>query len=524
MTMKKISRALISVSDKTGIDSLAKALVDHQVEIYSSGGTYAYLRERDLPAIEISTYTEFPEILGGRVKTLHPKIHGGLLAKHDDPTHQEQLQAHDIKTFDLVIVNLYPFEETVSQEGVTEDQAIEKIDIGGPTMIRAAAKNFHHVSVATHARQYPLILDEMEKNKGQISLSLRRQLSAQAFERTCQYEQAISSYFRPVTESSNDDVDLASEKTLHVKKHQFLRYGENPHQAAAYYIPNDQDNSIFDEVLQGKALSYNNLLDAHGALELMYEFSQEKAVGIFKHSNPCGLALSDNNLLEAYERALSCDPVSAFGGIVCLTQKVDTDTAAAINKTFTEIVIAPDYDSKALDIFSKKKNLRVLRVNLKELSQKWPSQYIRSIGNGYLIQQRDNLLTPIAEAKVVTQLQVTEQQRRALELAWKVVKHVKSNAIVIANEVQSLGIGAGQMSRVDSSVIAMQKHVAQKEGLKALASDAFFPFRDSIDQVASHGVSCIIQPGGSIRDEEVIEAANEHGIAMVFTGYRHFKH
>ncbi|MEZ4705077.1 MAG: bifunctional phosphoribosylaminoimidazolecarboxamide formyltransferase/IMP cyclohydrolase [Bdellovibrionota bacterium] len=519
--MKKIRRALISVSDKNHIDQLAKVLAEHDVEIFSSGGTFEFLKSKGFSVTEISTYTGFPEIMDGRVKTLHPKIHGGILSKHDHPQHIEQMKAHDIVPFDVVVVNLYPFEKTVAQHGVTQDQAIEKIDVGGPTMIRAAAKNFHHVTVLTNDRQYEEFAEQMDQNQGSVSLEFRRQCSVEAFARTRDYDEAICNYFM---QSTHQETLLDQHFSLTYQKHQAMRYGENPHQQASFYLPQGETSSLFDKVLQGKELSYNNLLDAHGALELMMEFQEETAVGIFKHSNPCGLGLSQDSLAQAYERALACDPISAFGGIVALTQKADAKTAQAIVETFTEIVIAPAFEQDALDVFAKKKNLRVLEIPFDQIKKKWASHTLRTLGDGLLVQQRDQWMIDVRKAKVVTTIKPTQDQWKAMELAWKVVKHVKSNAIVLADQHQTLGIGAGQMSRVDSTIIAVQKHVCKTTHHVAVASDAFFPFRDSIDQMSTHGIKCVIQPGGSIRDQEVIDAANEHGMCMLFTSYRHFKH
>lgn len=545
--LRKIKRALISVSDKTGILELAKELANFGVQIISTGGTAKSLRENGVAVTEVAEITNFPEMMDGRVKTLHPKIHGAFLALRDNENHVQSMKEHDIEPIDLVVVNLYPFEQTIAKEDVSLAEAVENIDIGGPAMIRSASKNWRDVAVVTDAGLYESVLREMKETEGSLSLETRQRLATLAYTRTAGYDLAISSYL--AKQLSNEDLqflepfnplqnlviiesdeifekDEASEElpefeTIELAKAADLRYGENPHQKAALYESNESGGIAKAEQLHGKEMSFNNYVDAEAAWNLVQDFN-ELAVTIIKHTNPSGVGTGTSNL-EAYKRALSTDPVSAFGGIVALNQRVDAETAAAINEVFTEVVVAPDFDADALEIFKQKKNLRVLRVAKTENEN--PFEY-KQISGGFLVQSKDVYKVSESDLKFVTERKPTEEELRALLLAWKVCKHVKSNAIVFANENQTIGVGAGQMNRVDSVRIAAMRAERFDLPLKnsVVASDAFFPFRDNVDEAASFGVSAIIQPGGSIKDNESIEAANEHGIAMVFTGFRHFKH
>ena len=545
--LRKIKRALISVSDKTGILEFAKELAGHGVQIISTGGTARSLRENGVAVTEVSEITNFPEMMDGRVKTLHPKIHGGFLALRDNENHVASMREHDIEPIDLVVVNLYPFEQTIAREDVTLAEAVENIDIGGPAMIRSASKNWRDVAVVTDARLYESVLDEMNETGGSLSLETRQRLAALAYTRTAGYDLAISSYLAKqlsvedlqfleplnplqnlliiesseIFEETDENEDLPEFESIELSKVADLRYGENPHQKAALYESDEQGGIAKAEQLHGKEMSFNNYVDAEAAWNLVQDFD-ELAVTIIKHTNPSGVGMGANNL-EAYRRALSTDPVSAFGGIVALNRRVDAETARAINEVFTEVVVAPDFDSDALEIFRQKKNLRVLRVAKTENEN--PFEY-KQISGGFLVQSKDVYRVSESDLKFVTERKPTDEELRALLLAWKVCKHVKSNAIVFANENQTIGVGAGQMNRVDSVRIAAMRAERFDLPLKnsVVASDAFFPFRDNVDEAAGFGVSAIIQPGGSIKDNESIEAANEHGIAMVFTGFRHFKH
>lgn len=546
---RQIKRALISVSDKTGIVEFAAKLANFGVQIISTGGTAKSLRDAGLNVTEVSEITNFPEMMDGRVKTLHPKIHGAFLALRDNENHVQSMREHAIEPIDLVVVNLYPFEQTVAKENVTLDEAIENIDIGGPAMIRSASKNWRDVAVVTDARLYESLLREMKETGGSLSLETRQRLAALAYTRTASYDLAISSYLarqlsdedlnflEPLNPLQNliiiesneifdeDDSEtfenLPEFETIELAKVADLRYGENPHQKAALYETNEAGGIAKAEQLHGKEMSFNNYVDAEAAWNLVQDFD-ELAVTIIKHTNPSGVGTGASNL-EAYKRALSTDPVSAFGGIVALNQKVDAETAKAINEVFTEVVVAPDFDAEALEIFKTKKNLRVLRVEKNETGNEL--EY-KQISGGFLVQSNDIYKVSENDLKFVTQRKPTGEELRALLLAWKVCKHVKSNAIVFANENQTIGVGAGQMNRVDSVRIAAMRAERFNLPLKnsVVASDAFFPFRDNVDEAARFGVSAIIQPGGSIKDEESIKAADEHGIAMVFTGFRHFKH
>ncbi len=516
--MSKIQRALVSVSKKDGLIDFAKGLSEMGVEILSTGGTAKLLKDNGIPVIQVSNYTGFPEIMDGRVKTLHPLIHGGLLGKRDDKKHVEEMKKHGIKPIDMVVVNLYPFEETILKEGVKLDDAIENIDIGGPSMLRSSAKNFQDVAVVVDSDDYEDILAEMEENDGAISYDTKMKLSVKAFKHTARYDSLISKYL----ESKVEGEGFPSILNLQFEKITDLRYGENPHQKASFYENIGLNKGTLSKAkqLHGKELSYNNILDLNAALELAREFDETAAV-IIKHTNPCGVAIG-NNLVSTYRKARETDPLSAFGGIIGFNKNVDEETAKEIASTFIEAVIAPDYDESALAILKEKKNIRLLK--LPNFNEKAEKEYdLRNVSGGLLLQDKDSVTLNEDNLKGVTNRQPTEKEWSAMRFAWKVAKHVKSNAIIYATNNETVGIGAGQMSRVDSSKLAAMKANKPIQGT-AMASDAFFPFRDSVDEAAKVGVTAIIQPGGSVKDEEVISAANEHNIAMVFTGIRHFKH
>ena len=516
--MIKIKKALISVSDKSNVLELAKSLSSYDIEILSTGGTAKLLRENKINVTEVSDYTKFPEMLDGRVKTLHPKIHGGILGRRDNPEHNETMKNHEIDPIDLVVVNLYPFEETINQEGCTLELAIENIDIGGPAMIRSAAKNYQHVAVLTNPKDYKSFTDEINKNQGSISLDLSFSLAKKAFEKTSAYDSAINNYL-----SSDSQNQFPDQLTKTISKVMDLRYGENPHQEAAFYKDSSEDVgslSSFDQI-QGKELSFNNLNDSDTAWECVKKFSQPTCV-IVKHANPCGVA-STGSLKESYEAAFKTDPTSAFGGIIAFNKSLDQETASLIINQFAEVIIAADFTEGALKIFRNKPNVRLLKIKIENNNTEFD---FKKIGGGWLIQTPDIHNLDINDCNVVTDLKPTEEQLDDMKFAWVVSQYVKSNAIVFCKNKQTLGIGAGQMSRVDSTKIASLKADNANIDLaqSVVASDAFFPFRDGIDVIASHGAKCIIQPGGSIKDEEVIDAANEHGIVMLFTNIRHFKH
>ena len=516
--MIKIKKALISVSDKSNVLELAKSLSSYDIEILSTGGTAKLLRENKINVTEVSDYTKFPEMLDGRVKTLHPKIHGGILGRRDNPEHNETMKNHEIDPIDLVVVNLYPFEETINQEGCTLELAIENIDIGGPAMIRSAAKNYQHVAVLTNPKDYKSFTDEINKNQGSISLDLSFSLAKKAFEKTSAYDSAINNYL-----SSDSQNQFPDQLTKTISKVMDLRYGENPHQEAAFYKDSNEDVgslSSFDQI-QGKELSFNNLNDSDTAWECVKKFSQPTCV-IVKHANPCGVA-STGSLKESYEAAFKTDPTSAFGGIIAFNKSLDEETASLIINQFAEVIIAADFSEGALKIFRNKPNVRLLKIKIENNNTEFD---FKKIGGGWLIQTPDIHNLDINDCNVVTDLKPTEEQLDDMKFAWVVSQYVKSNAIVFCKNKQTLGIGAGQMSRVDSTKIASLKADNANIDLaqSVVASDAFFPFRDGIDVIASHGAKCIIQPGGSIKDEEVIDAANEHGIVMLFTNIRHFKH
>ncbi len=519
--MIKIKRALISVSDKKGIIEFAKTLLKYNVEILSTGGTAKLFADNNIPVIEVSDYTGFPEMLDGRVKTLHPKIHGGILGKRDDEKHLQTMAKSNIPLIDLVVVNLYPFEATISKENCPLSEAIENIDIGGPAMIRSSAKNYNGVAVVTDAQDYKLIEDELKKNDGALNLECRFNLAKKAFEHTAKYDSAISNYLNRL--DTNKNVAYPNKLHLTFTKKMDLRYGENPHQSASFYVDemSNKGSLASFKQLQGKELSYNNLNDADTAWECVKSFKLASCV-IVKHANPCGVG-SSKDLLDAYKKAFSTDPTSAFGGIIACNMPLDKNTAAQIITQFVEVVIAPSYDSESLKIFESKPNIRLLEV---ALDNNFNPLELKKIGGGLLVQSPDDFNIDINNCKIVSKLKPNEEQFSDMLFAWRVAKYVKSNAIVFCKNNQTLGIGAGQMSRVDSTKIASIK--AQHENLdltnSVVASDAFFPFRDGIDVIAAAGAKCVIQPGGSLRDEEVISAADELGLVMLFTGYRHFRH
>jgi len=512
LQLRRIRRALISVSDKTGIVDLARELARFDVEIISTGGTSKALRDAGLTVRDISEITGFPEMMDGRVKTLHPRVHGGLLALRDNAEHIAAMKQHEIEPIDLVVVNLYPFAETIAREGVTREEAIEQIDIGGPAMIRSAAKNARDVAVVVSAAEYSSIVKELNDNDGALSVDTRNRLAQKAFEHTAQYDLMVSSYLAGANEALPDRLSWTMNKISD------LRYGENPHQRAALYRTSARGGIANADVLAGKEMSFNNYVDAEAAWQLVCDF-ETTACAIIKHTNPAGVGLADNPA-EAYQRALATDPVSAFGGIVAFNCAVDVAAAQEATKIFTEVVIAPEYDAAALDVLRSKKNLRVIQMgrrgDVKGIE-------LKQLGGGMLVQTADDHKLDPEQLKVVTTRKPSDEEIRALLFAWIVCKHTKSNAIVYARAGQTVGVGAGQMSRVDSVKIGAMRAQLPLAG-SVLASDAFFPFRDGIDEAAKHGITAVIQPGGSVRDDEVIAAANEHGLAMVFTGVRHFKH
>ena len=523
----ELKRALISVSDKTGLLELGRALADRGVELLSTGGSAKALREAGLVVIDVASLTGFPEMMDGRVKTLHPNIHGGLLALRDNPHHVAAMEEHGIVGIDLLVVNLYPFEETVAK-GTDYKTAIENIDIGGPAMIRAAAKNHGFVAVVTDTQDYAALLEELGENKGATTYRFRQNLALSAYSRTAAYDSAVSSWMAKTL-----DV-IPRRKTVAGTLTQTLRYGENPHQSAAFYTDGQERPGIATAVQhQGKELSYNNINDTDAAVELVAEFDPANgpACVIVKHANPCGVSQS-SSLVEAYQAAFQCDQTSAFGGIIALNQTLDGATATEICKIFTEVVIAPDADEDARRIFAQKKNLRLLTMGtLPDLSA--ASQTIRQVSGGYLVQDKDVGQVLPSDLKVVTKRAPSSEELQDMLFAWKVAKHVKSNAIVYVKDGATVGIGAGQMSRVDSTRIAARKaqDMAEALGLDAplthgsvVASDAFFPFADGLITAAEAGATALIQPGGSMRDDAVIAAADSAGLAMVFTGMRHFKH
>ena len=546
LQLRRIRRVLISVSDKTGIVDFARELASFDVEIISTGGTAKALRDAGLKVRDVSEITGFPEMMDGRVKTLHPRVHGGLLALRDNPEHVAAMEEHGIQPIDMVVINLYPFAETIARRNVTRAEAIEQIDIGGPAMIRSAAKNAQDVAVVVLAFCYQSVLNEMRNHDGALSLATRKSLAQAAFEQTARYDLMVSAYLASetagprgmsgisagtdnfsITELSNEPLEFSVEQfhgqlpdqaSWTIDKLADLRYGENPHQTAALYQMKVSGGLANAEVLAGKEMSFNNYVDADAAWGLVSDFEQT-ACAIIKHTNPAGVGLGETTA-EAYKKALATDPVSAFGGIVAFNRTVDEDAAQEVIKIFTEVVIAPEYEPAALDSLKAKKNLRVLRLQPESVSKRLE---FRHISGGMLVQTADDHKLDPQQLKVVTTRIPSDEEIRALLFAWIVCKHTKSNAIVYARDGQTVGVGAGQMSRVDSVKIGAMRAQLPLAG-SVLASDAFFPFRDGLDEAAKHGITAVIQPGGSVRDEEVIAAANEHGLAMVFTGVRHFKH
>lgn len=524
----EVKRALLSVSDKTGLIDFAKALVGHGIELVSTGGTRKAIADAGLPVLDISEVTGFPEIMDGRVKTLHPSVHGGLLAVRNDPDHVAAMQEHNIVGIDLVVVNLYPFEEVVAR-GEDEATTIENIDIGGPAMVRASAKNHGHVAIVTDAGDYDEVLAALNANNGATDLALRKQLALRAFRRTASYDAMIANWMVGAIDDDGFGRHDALGGTLALS----MRYGENPHQNASLYLTGDKrPGAATAKLIQGKALSYNNINDTDAAFELVSEFSSDKpAVAIIKHANPCGVATGDS-LLDAYGRAFDCDRTSAFGGIVALNQTLDAEAAEAILGVFTEVVIAPSISEEARKLFEKKPNIRLLETGM--LADPRAAGFtLKTIAGGYLKQNRDAAVVDDMDLRCVTKREPTPQEMADLIFAFRVAKHVKSNAIVYARDGATVGIGAGQMSRVDSSRIAARKAIDAAEAMgidepmtkgSAVASDAFFPFADGLLAAASAGATCVIQPGGSMRDDDVIAAADEHNIAMVLTGNRHFRH
>ncbi len=518
--MVKIRRALISLSDKTGILDLARALQKFDVEIISTGGTAKLLRENNIQVKDVSAYTGFPEMLDGRVKTLHPKIHGGLLALRENLEHMRILGEHGIGLIDLVVINLYPFEKTISKPGVSIDEVIENIDIGGPAMLRSAAKNHQSVAVVCNPQRYPQVIAELENNNGSLPEDLMRQLGIETYGRTSEYDAAIYNYLSSYFKINKTKTVFPDELELSFEKIQGLRYGENPHQQAAFYKEKGKVKGLINaRQLQGKELSFNNILDLNSAFELVKEFKSPAAV-ILKHNNPCGVA-EDMTLHKAYLNAWKCDQLSAFGGIVALNRQMDLSTAKVVAKSgFLECIIAPGYDKDALSLFKDKKNLRLLELN--DLSVIDEPEFKR-VSGGLLLQGKDLLTLDLNNLKTVTKKKPTKAQMESLIFAWKVAKHVKSNAIVFAKGTRTVGIGAGQMSRVDSVMIAKKKSANLSKNC-CLASDAFFPKEDAISWAYKAGAKAIIQPGGSIADQRIIKACDKYKIAMVVTGIRHFRH
>ncbi|BBM63497.1 bifunctional purine biosynthesis protein PurH [Vibrio alfacsensis] len=531
---RPIRRALISVSDKTGIVEFAQALAERGVDILSTGGTARLLAEQGIAVTEVSDYTGFPEMMDGRVKTLHPKVHGGVLGRRGQD--DDVMEKHGINPIDMVVVNLYPFAETVANEGCTLADAVENIDIGGPTMVRSAAKNHKDVTIVVNAGDYGRVIAEMDANEQSLTLETRFDLAIAAFEHTAAYDGMIANYFGTMVPSygENEEGDELSPENKskfprtfnqQFEKKQDMRYGENSHQAAAFYVeatPQEASVSTARQI-QGKALSYNNIADTDAALECVKEFNEPACV-IVKHANPCGVALG-KDILEAYNRAYQTDPTSAFGGIIAFNQELDAETAQAIvERQFVEVIIAPSVSAEAIEVVAAKKNVRLLECG--EWSTKTTGFDVKRVNGGLLVQDRDQGMVSLDDLKVVSKRQPTEEELKDALFCWKVAKYVKSNAIVYAKGDMTIGVGAGQMSRVYSAKIAGIK--AADEGLEVagsvMASDAFFPFRDGIDAAAEAGIKCVIQPGGSMRDDEVIGAADEHGMAMIFTGMRHFRH
>jgi phosphoribosylaminoimidazolecarboxamide formyltransferase/IMP cyclohydrolase len=541
--LKKITRALISVSDKRGLVEFARKLAGRGVEIVSTGGTAKQLRENGIDARDVSDLTGFPEMLDGRVKTLHPKVHGGILGVRSNEEHRARMLEHGIEPIDLVVVNLYPFRQTIQKPNVTMEEAVENIDIGGPAMIRSAAKNHNDVAVVVDPDDYDMVASELDQLGG-LTFDLRFRLAVTAFKHTADYDKEIARFLASKQSTQMDVFGLPDAMEMNLRKMTGLRYGENPHQRAALYkIAGSAEHGVATaEQLQGKELSYNNLIDSDAAWELVAEIHRMhlldarargavRAAGdiphtcaIIKHTNPCGVGVASNPA-EAFARAKATDPVSAFGGIIAFSGLVDETAAKEIAEMFAEVIIAPDFSEGAMQSLSAKKNLRVLRMGelIADRGPRGADLELRKISGGVLVQDRDAELLDEEKFQIVSDRKPTQSELRALRFAWAVCKHVKSNAIVYAAENQLIGVGAGQMSRVDSVRIGAMKAQLPLAG-SVLASDAFFPFRDGVDEAAKHGVTAVIQPGGSVRDKDVIEAANEHNLAMVFTGMRHFKH
>jgi len=519
--MNKITRAIISVSDKEGIIDFARGLEELGIEIISTGGTAQLLQKEKIKVTSISEVTGFPEILEGRVKTLHPFIFAGILAKRESALHQKQIAEQKVDRIDLVVVNLYPFEKTISKKEVTLDEAIENIDIGGPSLLRAAAKNYQDVTVVINPGSYPEIINELKENNGEISLKTKKKLAVEVFEHTAFYDTMISKYLRK--NMVEEEISFPSNLNLPAKKKMDLRYGENPHQSASFYREAFVNEANLGDAVQlgGKELSFNNLVDLNAVLEIIKDFSEPTVVFV-KHTNPCGLASADS-IQDAYKKAYAGDPLSAYGSIIGINRVVDAELAYLIdNTTFVEAILAPDFKEDALEILIKKKNRRILKVG--DLSkQDTQVKDIKKISGGFIVQDRNLQKLKIEDLRVVSEKKPNQQELEELLFAWKAVKHIKSNAIVLTKDKQIVGVGAGQMSRVDSVKIAVMKSKDRSVD-SYLASDAFFPFRDGIDEAAKAGIIAIIQPGGSMRDREVIDAANEHNLVMVFTGARCFKH
>ena len=518
--MGKIQRAILSVTDKTGLEAFARKLQQLGVELISTGGTAKLLRDSGIAVKDISELTGFPEMLDGRVKTLHPKVHGGILHIRDNQQHKEAVAAHGIEPIDMVVVNLYAFEKTASKPGVGFHELIENIDIGGPSMVRSAAKNFQDVAIVTSPADYDAIAQEMQSDGGTLSLATKWRLAQKAFATTAAYDSAIASTLERVAAPEGklalDEQSFPQTLRLSFNKAFDLRYGENPHQKAALYSDGSGKGVANGKQLQGKELSYNNIVDLQAAWDLAQEFEQP-VCAIIKHTNPCGTAVADT-LAEAYRRALECDPVSAFGGVIGVNRPIDKETATEMAKLFLEVIAAPRFDEAAREIFATKKNLRLVEVV--PMEQKW---VLKNVSGGVLLQ--DNDMRPLTEAdlKVVSERKPTDAEMRDLLFAWKICKHVKSNAILYARNGQTTGVGAGQMSRVDSARIGAMKSVLGIKGSVA-ASDAYFPFSDGVEVIAEAGATAVIQPGGSVRDKEVIDTANRLGLAMVLTAVRHFRH
>lgn len=517
---QKIQRAILSVTDKAGLADFARKLASMGVELVSTGGTAKLLRDSGIEVKDISDLTGFPEMLDGRVKTLHPKVHGGILHRRENPSHRAAVAEHGIEPIDMVVVNLYAFEKTAAKEDAHFDELIENIDIGGPSMIRSAAKNFHDVAIVTSPADYEAIAGEMARNGGSLSSETKWRLAQKAFATTAAYDSAIASTLERVHANGNFQLNPAEgfpgTLRLSFKKVADLRYGENPHQRAAMYSDGSETGVANGRQVQGKELSYNNIVDLQAAWDLAQEFD-EPFCGIIKHTNPCGAAIGAG-LAEAYKRALECDPVSAFGGVIGVNRPVDAAAADEMAKLFLEVIAAPSFDKAALEKFSTKKNLRL--VEIANSPQRW---VLKNVSGGLLVQDADIHQLRDSGLNVVSERAPTAEEKLALLFAWKVCKHVKSNAILYARDGQTVGVGAGQMSRVDSCRLGAQKAVLPLKGTVA-ASDAFFPFPDGVEEIAKAGATAIIQPGGSVRDQEVIEAANRLGMAMIFTGVRHFRH